>query len=101
MAKTFECFPPNTVIKSSDLQLGDVVRSEGADRPWDTCIVQKIDHGLVTLWRPYGHMNDFTCLAGENGSQIYCYTGLETYSVSQDDKREGCGWVIYSREKRD
>jgi hypothetical protein len=101
MAKTFKCFPEGTVIPTSELQVGDVVRQEGFDRPWDTCIVKKIADGMVTMFRPYGTMTDFTCGAGKDldgsGRQVITYIGIEEYSVIQYDTREGCGWIIYQR----
>ncbi len=80
------------VITTSELQLGDTIRRVGHTMtPWDTTVVVQIKDGMVHLWRPYGHLADFSHTGG-----VIPYVGFETYSVGQRDSDQ---WTLYERKE--
>ena len=79
------------IIQTSELQLADVVESYGGTNLiWTTCIVTQIRDGEVTLFRPYGHTNDFSYTGG-----VIPYVGIETYKVQQDSDAT---WTLFQRK---
>ena len=85
-------FKTITVIKTRELELGDVVRrADGGATPWSTCIVVKMDDDVVTIHRPYGVTADFRYTGG-----VIAYTGIEVYTVDLDGATD---WVIFERKE--
>ena len=66
-------------IATRDLKLGDVVNLTSTDG-WNTCLIKKIDHGKITLFRPYGTTTDFSYTGG-----VVCLVGIEEWEVPIDD----------------
>jgi hypothetical protein len=67
-------------VKAKDLKLADVVRLDEIST-FNCAVVKKIDGGFITLWRPYGHISDFSGVWG-----VICYVGIEEWSISASDK---------------
>src|SRR5882757_7542912 len=68
---------PGTILKTSELIVGDVGRlHSNVDHGWRTSIVKQIHDNLVWLWRPYGTTADFTA-----GQAVICYVGFEEWAV--------------------
>lgn len=79
-----------TKIKAKDLKLADVIKCiRSEDSPFSTAIVTKVDDKQVTLFRPYGTCEDFSCTSG-----VICYTGVETYSIWKDETE----YLVYERK---
>lgn len=78
---------PQKVMHVSELQVCDVVHLPyvGEDprisNPWSIMIVKDIQGNVVTFWRCYGSMSDFSYSGG-----VICYTGVETYQAYRDHK---------------
>lgn len=68
----------------SELRLGDTV--ELFDGPYGTGIVKQITERDVYFFRPYGQGEHFSYGGSDNGSQIICYTGTETFSRSRSGR---------------
>lgn len=60
----------------SELRLGDTV--ELFDGPYGTAIVKQITANEVTFYRPYGHCENWSYVAG-----VICYVGVEEFSRSR------------------
>ena len=68
-------------IKTSQLQLADVVRMSPDTMAFSTAIVTQIKDNIITLFRPYGVTADFSYTGG-----VICYTGIEEYTIYSSDR---------------
>ena len=81
-----------TILKTSELQLADVVcQMDSRTNPFSTCVVTKVEDGKVTLFRPYAVTADFSYTGG-----VIPYTGTEQYEVEQDSNLM---WDVFSRKE--
>lgn len=86
-------------LKTTELQLGDVVRQLGHIDAFNTCVVVSISaticpatgkSGAVHLFRPYAITSDFSHTGG-----VIPYVGIETYSVEFERSTE---WELLTRK---
>lgn len=71
---------PKTLLKASDLQIGDIVRtSPDVPGPYRDATVFQIKDGRVHLVRPYIHTADFIYTGG-----VITYVGQEEYTIDGD-----------------
>ena len=88
----FEKVKPGSVLKTSELQLGDVVRPyENGFASYSTQTVKKITDVQAIMFRPYTHTGDFSYTGG-----VICYVGIEEYGVDLD--HDGHRWVLLERK---
>ena len=78
-------------IKTSELQLADVVAQHPLAGPFQGTIVTQIKDGEVHLFRPYGHSGDFSYTGG-----VIPYIGVETYKVEVDSATM---WTLFERKE--
>lgn len=78
-------------IKTSELQLADVVAQHPVGDLWQTTLVTQVKDGKVHLFRPYGHTGDFSYTGG-----VIPYVGIETYKIEVDSATE---WTLYERKE--
>lgn len=80
------------IVKTSELQLADVVRRVGSrGYAYDYCTVRQIKDGVVTLFRPYVHTADFSGTGG-----VICYIGTEDIELRVDDSSR---WYVLQRKE--
>ena len=76
----------NEKINASELQLGDTVTLWTISGSWNTCFVIGVSDEVIELFRPYGHLSDFSCSwsrGGPNGESVIPYIGNETWKESR------------------
>lgn len=68
-------------IKTKDLRLADIVIiNENRENSYNCATVEKIENGVITLFRPYVHTEDFEYTGG-----VICYVGVEHFSIFASD----------------
>ena len=69
------------LVSAAELKLGDTVQLANFNK-WGTAIVITVTENYVELWRPYGHLADFSMIGhahDEKGSAVIPYVGIETF----------------------
>lgn len=68
-----------TILSASQLQLGDTVQMvRDSVTPFATSMVVQVTENKVTLFRPYGHLGDFSYTGG-----VIPYIGTEKYDIER------------------
>jgi hypothetical protein len=89
--------PAETIVKMSNLQIGDTVQDTRCTMPFGTATVKNISkqegslNEYVTFFRPYVHTSDFKTTAG-----VICYVGIEEYTVPIVGDSE---YVLFERKR--
>jgi hypothetical protein len=63
-------------VPAAELRLADVIQLE-AINAYHTATVKRIEHGSVTLFRPYVQTEDFSYAGG-----VICYIGIEQFIIN-------------------
>lgn len=79
----------NKEISATALKVADVVRVFEGE--WGTAIVKNIAGGLVHLYRPYGHAENWSYSGG-----VICYMGVEEFTRPCTDSEK---FFLYRREE--
>lgn len=80
-----------TKISARELQLGDTVVLESNRGGWNTCLVTGVSDEVIELFRPYGHLADFSyswSKGGANGEQVHSDIGSETWKECRQDSHQ-------------